>query len=178
MVADRDAGNGEAGASMARFGDFFGALGGPARKPERNDDDALHADARRRRMADAAVSLADLKADAAALEGRAADTGRPIHPGEILWEEFMKPMGVKAPTTAKALGVPRTRIERLVAGQTAVSPDTALRLSRAFTSTTPLFWLTLQAAYDLEVAEQALSKTLSAIRPFKLRFADLQAAGA
>lgn len=55
MVADRDAGNGEAGAGMAKFGDFFGVLGGPARKPERNDDDALHADARRRRMADAAA---------------------------------------------------------------------------------------------------------------------------
>ena len=131
---------------MSKFGDFFGVLGGPARNTETTNDAALHADARRQRMADAAVSLADLRADAAALEGRAPESDRPIHPGEILWEEFMKPMGVKAPTTAKALGVPRTRIERLVAGQTAVSPDTALRLSRAFTTTTPLFWLNLQAA--------------------------------
>jgi addiction module HigA family antidote len=79
-------------------------------------------------------------------------------------------MGVKAPTTAKAIGVPRTRIERLVAGQTAMSPDTALRLSRAFASTTPIFWLNLQAAYDLAVAEQELGKTLSAIRPLRPRF--------
>ena len=131
---------------MSKFGDFFGVLGGPARNAETTNDPSPHADARRQRMADAAVSLADLRADAAALEGRVVESDRPIHPGEILWEEFMKPMGVKAPTTAKALGVPRTRIERMVAGQTAVSPDTALRLSRAFPTTTPLFWMNLQAA--------------------------------
>jgi len=62
-----------------------------------------------------------------------------------------------------------------VAGQTAVSPDTALRLSRAFTQTTPLFWLNLQAAYDLETTRGDLAKTLSAIRPFKLRFSTASA---
>ncbi len=163
---------------MAKFGNFFGVLGAPARKSEPVDSDGPGAEQRRQRMADAAVSLADLRADAAALEGRAAGPSRPIDPGEILWQEFMKPLGVKAPTTAKALGVPRTRIERLVAGQTAVSPDTVLRLARAFTSTTPLFWLNLQAAYDIEMAEQEMAKTLAAIRPFKLRFGGLQPAGA
>ena len=161
---------------MAKFGNFFGAFGGPSQRPGPASDLSLRAAERRKQM-DAAVSLADLKADAAALDGRANGDSRPIHPGEILWEEFMKPMGVKAPTTAKALGVPRTRIERLVAGQTAVSPDTALRLSRAFTTTTPLFWLNLQAAYDVAVAEQSLGKSLASIRPFKLRFG-LQTAGA
>ncbi len=117
-------------------------------------------------MADAAVSLDDLRADAAALEdGSAPDPWRPIHPGEILWEEFMKPLGLKAPTTAKAMGVPRTRIERLVAGQTALSPDTALRLSRAF-GKPPLFWMNLQAAYDVEVVQQDMAKALAGIRPF------------
>ena len=158
---------------MAKFGNFFGVLGGGGRKSEPASGASFRADERRRRMADAAVSIADLRADAAALDGRTAEASRPIHPGEVLWEEYMRPMGVKAPTTAKALGVPRTRIERLVAGQTAVSPDTALRLSRAFTSTTPLFWLNLQAAYDLELAEHEMAKTLAAIRPFKLRFAGL-----
>jgi len=121
-------------------------------------------------MAESEVSLDDLRAEAAAMVGRPAEPARPVHPGEVLWEAYMKPMGVKAPTTAKALGVPRTRIERLVAGQTAMSPDTALRLSRAFASTTPIFWLNLQAAYDLAVAEQELGKTLSAIRPLRPRF--------
>jgi addiction module HigA family antidote len=123
-------------------------------------------------MADAAVSLDDLRADAAAAAngGVAPETLRPIHPGEILWEEFMKPLGLKAPTTAKAMGVPRTRIERLVAGQTALSPDTALRLSRAF-GKPPLFWMNLQAAYDVEVAQQELANALASIRPLTAKAA-------
>ncbi len=162
---------------MSRFAGLFGALGASERKTRRGapDGEALRADQRRQRMADASVGLDDLKAEAAAMTGHSAEPERPIHPGEVLWEEFMKPMGVKAPTTAKALGVPRTRIERLVAGQTAMSPDTALRLSRAFTSTSPLFWMNLQAAYDVDVAEQELSKTLASIRPFKHRFAGMTA---
>ena len=119
-------------------------------------------------MADAAVSLDDIRADALALEGRLPKPSRPIHPGEILWEEYMKPLGLKAPTAAKAMGVPRTRIERLLAGQTALSPDTALRLSRAFGSS-PIFWMNLQAAYDLEVAEQQLTISLASIQPLKNR---------
>jgi addiction module HigA family antidote len=155
---------------MSKFADFLtGLSGAPAKRaPDHDPDPRAHQ--RRQRMADAAVSLADLRADAA-VAGGAGEPAKPIHPGEILWEEYMKPLGVKAPTTAKALGVPRTRIERLVAGQTALSPDTALRLSRAFTQTTPLFWMSLQAAYDVELAQQDLAKTLAGIRPFKVRFA-------
>lgn len=153
-------------AALVRLSRLFGGTGTSAVKSD--SVEPYQSDRRRRRIADVAVSLADLRADAATL----GETRRAIHPGEILWEEFMKPLGVKAPTTAKWLGVPRTRIERLLAGHTAVSPDTALRLSRAFTTTTPLFWMSLQAAYDLEVAEQAIAKTLSEIRPLKLRFAD------
>jgi addiction module HigA family antidote len=152
---------------------FLSGLSGAPVKPTVRSSEDLRAEQRRQRMADAEVSIADLRADAAAYGSEPAP--RPIHPGEILWEEYMKPLGVKAPTTAKALGVPRTRIERLVAGQTAVSPDTALRLSRAFTQTTPLFWLNLQAAYDLETTRDDLAKTLSAIRPFKLRFSTASA---
>lgn len=156
---------------MSRFAGLFGGRGAPGRKRTESGVEALRRDQRRQRMADASVSLDELRAEAAAMAGRAPEPARPIHPGEILWEAFMKPMGVKAPTTAKALGVPRTRIERVVAGQTAVSPDTALRLSRAFPSTTPLFWLNLQAAYDLELAEQEMGKSLATIRPFRRRYA-------
>jgi antitoxin HigA-1 len=158
---------------MSKLTDFLtGLSGAPAKRPVDDGTDP-RARQRRQRMADAAVSLADLRADAAALGGPAPEPAKPIHPGEILWEEYMKPLGVKAPTTAKALGVPRTRIERLVAGQTALSPDTALRLSRAFTQTTPLFWMSLQAAYDVELAQQDMAGALAAIRPFKVRFADV-----
>jgi addiction module HigA family antidote len=155
---------------MSRFAGLFGR-GAPERRTTEASAETLRGEQRRQRMADAEVSLDEIRADAAALAGRAPEPARPIHPGEILWEDFMKPMGIKAPTTAKALGVPRTRIERMVAGQTAVSPDTALRLSRAFPSTTPLFWLNLQAAYDLELAEQEMGKSLAAIRPFRQRYA-------
>lgn len=154
---------------MARF--LFGALGAKASRKASGPDVESSRDAqRRKRMADAEVSLDELRADAAAMVGLESEPMRPIHPGEVLWEAYMKPMGVKAPTTAKALGVPRTRIERLVAGQTAMSPDTALRLSRAFASTTPIFWLNLQAAYDLAVAERELGQNLQTIRPLRPRF--------
>ena len=156
---------------MSKLTDFLTGLSGAPSKRAPDHGPDLRAQQRRQRMADAAVSMADLRADAAAADGRGLEPAKPIHPGEILWEEYMKPLGVKAPTTAKALGVPRTRIERLVAGQTALSPDTALRLSRAFTQTTPLFWMGLQAAYDVELAQQDLAKTLAGIRPFSVRFA-------
>jgi addiction module HigA family antidote len=155
---------------MSRFADFLIGLNKPEVRPmERLPQ---RGDLRRQRMADAAVSLDDLRADAEALEngGQVPETPRPIHPGEILWEEFMKPLGLKAPTTAKAMGVPRTRIERLVAGQTALSPDTALRLSRAF-GKPPMFWMNLQAAYDVEVMQQDMVKALAGIRPLTSRMA-------
>jgi addiction module HigA family antidote len=86
----------------------------------------------------------------------------PVHPGEVLWEEFMKPLGLKAPTAAKAMGVPRTRIERLVAGTTPVTPDTALRLSRAFGGSAQ-FWMNLQVQHDLALAREAAWAALDAI---------------
>ncbi|MGO4449953.1 HigA family addiction module antitoxin [Phyllobacterium sp. TAF24] len=74
----------------------------------------------------------------------------PIHPGEILREEFLVPLSMSAGALAKALNVPRTRIERLVAEQTAVTPDTALRLAKFF-KTSPEFWMNMQTSYDLKI---------------------------
>lgn len=75
----------------------------------------------------------------------------PVHPGEILREEFLLPMNLSPYAVAAACGVPRTRIERL-AQDPPVTADTALRLAKYF-GTTPQFWMNLQAQYDLEVAE-------------------------
>ncbi len=91
-----------------------------------------------------------------------AITLTPFHPGEILREEYLAPLGLKAYTLAKKLHVPRTRIERLVAEQTPVTPDTALRLAKFF-DTTPQFWMNMQAAYDLATAEQQMTDLLAEI---------------
>jgi addiction module HigA family antidote len=77
----------------------------------------------------------------------------PVHPGEILKEEFLDELGLTAGKLAKALHVPRTRIERIVACKMGVSADTAFRLARYF-DTTPEFWLNLQRGYDLAVTAQ------------------------
>ena len=77
----------------------------------------------------------------------------PIHPGEILTEEFMKPLGLSINRVARDLRVPVTRIAEIVHARRGVSSDTALRLARYF-GTTPEFWMNLQSAYDLEVAER------------------------
>jgi addiction module HigA family antidote len=76
----------------------------------------------------------------------------PIHPGEILLEEFLAPMGITQYRLAKDIGVPARRINEIVLGKRAITPDTALRLSRYF-SLSERFWLNLQARYDLEVAK-------------------------
>jgi addiction module HigA family antidote len=73
----------------------------------------------------------------------------PIHPGEILLEEFMKPLGISQYRLAKDLNVPARRINEIVHGNRAITADTALRLSRHFTLS-ERFWLNLQARYDLE----------------------------
>ena len=73
----------------------------------------------------------------------------PVHPGEILREEFMRPLGLSPYALAKSIGVPRTRVERLAREETAVTPDTALRLAHAF-STTAELWMNLQSRFDLE----------------------------
>jgi antitoxin HigA-1 len=88
----------------------------------------------------------------------------PIHPGEILREEFLVPMKLTPYAVARSCGVPRTRIERLAREETPVTADTALRLSRYF-GTTPQFWMNLQAQYDLERAQDAAAATLKRIKP-------------
>ncbi len=94
----------------------------------------------------------------------AKDPLAPVHPGEILREEFLAPLGMSAYALAAACHVPRTRIERLVREETPVTTDTALRLARYF-STTPEFWLGLQTRFDLEQASNALGSGITAIRP-------------
>src|SRR4030067_709874 len=84
-----------------------------------------------------------------------AKTLPPIHPGEVLLEDFMKPLGLSRYRVAKDIGVPTLRISQIVKGERAISPDTALRLARYF-GTSPDVWLRLQAAYDLEVAQRQI----------------------
>ena len=72
----------------------------------------------------------------------------PMHPGEVLEELYLKPLELSAGALAKKLGVPRTRIERVVKGRTSITPDTAFRLARAF-KTTPHYWMNMQMSYDL-----------------------------
>lgn len=88
----------------------------------------------------------------------------PVHPGEILREDFFGPLDVSAITAAKACGVPRTRIERLVREETSVTADTALRLAK-YLGTSAQFWLNLQTEYDLRMAEKAARATIARIKP-------------
>ena len=87
-----------------------------------------------------------------------------IHPGEVLREEFLKPMGISQYRLAKAIGVPAMRISEICAGKRSITADTALRLARAF-GTTPGFWLGLQADYDTEEAEKTAHESLARITP-------------
>ena len=88
----------------------------------------------------------------------------PVHPGEILREEYLLPLDMSPYALAKSLRVPRTRIER-VANE--VTPDTALRLAR-YLGTTAEFWLGIQAHYDIETAQQTIGKEIAAIKPRKV----------
>jgi addiction module HigA family antidote len=89
----------------------------------------------------------------------------PIHPGEILREDFMAPLGLSMNKLALDLHVPVTRIAEIVHGRRGITPDTALRLGRYF-NTTARFWLNAQAAYDLEVAQDELQRTIERdVRP-------------
>ncbi len=83
----------------------------------------------------------------------------PIHPGEILMEEFLKPMGISQYRLAKDISVPPRRINEIVHGKRAVTADTALRLSRYF-GMTEQFWMNLQIRYDLELEKDRLGKRL------------------
>ena len=80
---------------------------------------------------------------------------RPIHPGEILLEEFLQPMGISQYRIAKDIGVPARRINEIVHGNRAVSADTALRLAK-YLGTSERFWLNLQTRYELEVEKDRL----------------------
>ena len=83
----------------------------------------------------------------------------PIHPGEILIEEFLKPMGISQYRLAKDISVPPRRINEIVHGKRSISADTALRLGRFF-GIAPQFWLNLQTRFDLEVTEDLLADRL------------------
>ncbi len=91
---------------------------------------------------------------------------RPIHPGEILREEFLAPMGITAHALAMALQVPAPRIHDIVRERRAVTVDTALRLAK-YLGTSPEFWLGLQTDHDMAVARSAMGDTLSRIGSFQ-----------
>src|SRR4030066_1584471 len=84
----------------------------------------------------------------------------PIHPGEVLLEDFMKPLGLSQYRLAKDIGVTPIRISQIVNGQRAISVDTALRLARYF-GTSAAVWLRLQVRYDLEVSEKELRERIN-----------------
>ncbi|MFM8748129.1 MAG: HigA family addiction module antitoxin [Aestuariivirga sp.] len=86
----------------------------------------------------------------------------PSHPGEVLQELYLAPLGLSPIALAKRIHVPRTRIERLARGETAVSADTAMRLARVF-GTTAEYWMNLQRAWDLARAREKID--VSAIKP-------------
>ena len=88
----------------------------------------------------------------------------PMHPGEVLREEFLRPLGLSPGALARACGVPRTRIERLPNEETGVTADTALRLSKAF-GTSPELWLNLQTDYDVQIAKRQIGHDLAKIEP-------------
>ncbi|MBM3373922.1 MAG: HigA family addiction module antidote protein [Betaproteobacteria bacterium] len=89
----------------------------------------------------------------------------PVTPGELLLEEFLKPMGITQYRLAKEIGVPAQRIGEIVAGRRSVTADTDLRLCRFFGLSNG-YWLRAQAAYDTETAERALGSKLAKIRPW------------
>ncbi|KKB11618.1 XRE family transcriptional regulator [Devosia geojensis] len=89
----------------------------------------------------------------------------PTHPGEVLLEDFLKPMGLSQYALAKALQVPQIRISEIVNGKRAISPDTALRLAQYF-GTSAEFWMGMQATYDLETARDAVGAQIAeTVRP-------------
>ena len=91
----------------------------------------------------------------------ATTTLAPVHPGEVLLEEFLEPMGISQYRLAKDISVPPRRINEIVHGKRSVTADTALRLARYF-GTSDRFWLNLQASYDLDVEREKLGDRLEA----------------
>jgi addiction module HigA family antidote len=92
----------------------------------------------------------------------------PVTPGELLLEEFLKPMGLSQYRLAKEIGVPPQRISEIVAGHRAITADTDLRLCRFFGLSNG-YWLRAQAAHDTEVAEETLAAVLAQIKPWQAR---------
>jgi addiction module HigA family antidote len=90
----------------------------------------------------------------------------PIHPGEVLMEEFIEPLGLTQHRVAVAIGVPPRRINEIVHGKRRITADTALRLARYF-GTTDFFWINLQSRYDLEFERDALGGVLERIQPMR-----------
>ena len=91
----------------------------------------------------------------------------PVHPGEILLEDFLKPMGITPYRLAKELNVPKTRISAILKGKRSITADTALRLAR-FLGTTAKLWLNLQVSYDLDVEEDRLGgKIEEEVKPMR-----------
>lgn len=91
---------------------------------------------------------------------------RPVHPGEILNEEFLKSLGVSQYRLATDIGVPPRRINEIVLGKRGISADTALRLGRYF-GTSPQFWMNLQGRYDLETQKDLIGAQLEKVRTLK-----------
>ena len=91
---------------------------------------------------------------------------KPVSPGEMLAEEFLKPLGMSNYRLAKGIGVPAQRIGEIIAGKRAVTADTDLRVCRFF-GLSDGWWLRLQADYDSEIAKASLAETLAKIRPWK-----------
>ncbi len=87
-----------------------------------------------------------------------ADFG-PVHPGEVLKEDLLKPSGLSQNALAKAIGMPPIRISQIVRGKRAITPETALRLARYF-GTSPEFWLGMQAHYDLEITRMKMGEAI------------------
>jgi addiction module HigA family antidote len=83
----------------------------------------------------------------------------PVHPGEILRDDFLEPMKISVYTLAQVIKVPRSRVNDVVLGRRGITADTALRLARYF-GTSPEFWVNLQAHYDLEIAGRALGRKI------------------
>ncbi|MCB9763969.1 MAG: HigA family addiction module antidote protein [Alphaproteobacteria bacterium] len=84
----------------------------------------------------------------------------PVHPGDVLLEDFMKPLGLSQAQLARAMRVPRVRVSQIVRKERGVTADTALRLARVF-GTSPQLWMNLQSQYDLEIAQRETGQAIS-----------------
>ncbi|MEE8367030.1 MAG: HigA family addiction module antitoxin [Thermoanaerobaculia bacterium] len=95
---------------------------------------------------------------------------KPTHPGRILFEDFLEPLGMSQNTLAKAIGVPVPRVNEIVRGRRSITADTALRLAKFIEGSSAEFWLNLQSRYELRMARQKkdLAKSLRTIKPHKM----------